>query len=991
MKSRILIVISILLLCGIGAAYARTTATFGQQAVGQTCSKYSHATDFDTIAQCNNASGASGTKQTAPLIIGTVTSPPYAATTCDANKAGMLQWTGSGFQGCNGTAWSDLGTAVQGAGEIGEVKIWPAGTVPTGYLECNGAAVSRATYSELFAVIGTMYGAGDGTTTFNLPDYRGEFLRGFANGSTNDPDAASRTNRGDGTIGDNVGTKQTAQYASHTHSVDPPSTASAADTTHTHAVDPPSTASGNQSADHTHSVDPPATTSGTVSADHAHIADPPNTATTSNGAHTHTIGINFYSTQNRANGSYAKGIHNSPDSTTDSGGAHTHTMDIAAFWTSGIGTNHTHDTNIAAFTSAGASVGHTHTTDIGSFTSGVGSSHAHAVDIASFSSATSGGTETRPRNVSVMYIIRYQKETVQAEYVGALTPQNFQVAGDATSSPVSFNATAPVTLTTTVGKIQGRAVASTAPTDGQTLIWSTASSTWVPGASSLSTLGLSTASASPYRTGEVNTGLYSPASGSIGVVASGTETVRFTSTSVGIGTTGPGVTLDVLSTTPSTAVHPNRAGLSVRGEGTNVGGRIQVQSSGTTETPYLITMRSRGTLASPTAAQSGDALGSFYNMGYDGTIWSGSTSIGSYAAENWTSSARGAHLVFYTTSTGSTSMAERMRISSNGYVGIGTTSPSSTFHISSAVGNQAPSITYHAANAWSLEVAGGELAGGILNASPYSYWMQARSNANAILPMSLNPLGGNVGIHNSAPAYPLDVTGVIRGGREIVSASSLDYGNFRAISGNYGAFLRNDGSTYYLLFTNSGDQYGAWSTLRPFAVTISNGYVAIGTAPASYQLHVNGTAYATGAAGALSDIRHKKDVKPLDLSGLDVVSKLKPVTYFWKDPRDNGMKGEQLGFIAQEVEAVLPHTVMIEPNEEKTKNLKYNEFIPVLTKAVQELKTMFDELKATIAKWVQEQAELKAKVASQATEIEKLKAQNVDLLKRLERLESKMK
>ncbi len=52
-------------------------------------------------------------------------------------------------------------------------------TVPTGYLECNGAAVSRTTFAALFAAIGTTYGAGDGSTTFNVPDLRGEFVRGW--------------------------------------------------------------------------------------------------------------------------------------------------------------------------------------------------------------------------------------------------------------------------------------------------------------------------------------------------------------------------------------------------------------------------------------------------------------------------------------------------------------------------------------------------------------------------------------------------------------------------------------------------------------------------------------------------------------------------------------------------------------------------------------------------------------------------------------------
>jgi hypothetical protein len=90
----------------------------------------------------------------------------------------------------------------------GAIVAWPTATAPTGWLECDGAAVSRTTYSALFAIIAETYGDGDASTTFNLPDLRGEFIRGFDNGAGNDPDAASRTDRGDATTGDNVGTKQ---------------------------------------------------------------------------------------------------------------------------------------------------------------------------------------------------------------------------------------------------------------------------------------------------------------------------------------------------------------------------------------------------------------------------------------------------------------------------------------------------------------------------------------------------------------------------------------------------------------------------------------------------------------------------------------------------------------------------------------------------------------------------------------------------------------
>lgn len=64
----------------------------------------------------------------------------------------------------------------------GTLIMHAANTAPTGYLKCNGAAVSRTTYAALFSAIGTTYGVGNGTTTFNLPDMRGEFPRGWDDG-----------------------------------------------------------------------------------------------------------------------------------------------------------------------------------------------------------------------------------------------------------------------------------------------------------------------------------------------------------------------------------------------------------------------------------------------------------------------------------------------------------------------------------------------------------------------------------------------------------------------------------------------------------------------------------------------------------------------------------------------------------------------------------------------------------------------------------------
>lgn len=64
----------------------------------------------------------------------------------------------------------------------GLVAMFARDSAPAGWLKANGAAVSRMTYAALFAAIGTTFGVGDGSTTFNLPDMRGEFPRGFDDG-----------------------------------------------------------------------------------------------------------------------------------------------------------------------------------------------------------------------------------------------------------------------------------------------------------------------------------------------------------------------------------------------------------------------------------------------------------------------------------------------------------------------------------------------------------------------------------------------------------------------------------------------------------------------------------------------------------------------------------------------------------------------------------------------------------------------------------------
>lgn len=116
-------------------------------------------------------------------------------------------WAGARPSLLSGAITSDLLDAriVGGLAKVGDIKFIGSQTVPTGWLHCNGATVSRTTYADLFAAIGTVWGEGDGATTFHLPDFRGFVPRGWDNAAGRDPNTATLTitgaaNNGSGLI-----------------------------------------------------------------------------------------------------------------------------------------------------------------------------------------------------------------------------------------------------------------------------------------------------------------------------------------------------------------------------------------------------------------------------------------------------------------------------------------------------------------------------------------------------------------------------------------------------------------------------------------------------------------------------------------------------------------------------------------------------------------------------------------------------------------------
>lgn len=240
-------------------------------------------------------------------------------------------------------------------------QLMPSGTVlpfagvnvPAGWLLCDGTAISRTTYASLYSSIGTAWGSGDGSSTFNLPDLRGRFMRGRDGGAGRDPDRANRgaANAG-GNTGDNVGSVQ--DNATGTNGL------AAAGSAVTTSVSGASSQFNNGT--------------GYVSNDHAHY-------TTTGGTNAnHNHGYTNNSATDRVQGGLDNGVHwglwGYAENTGGQSNDHAH-----GGWSGGANSNHTH----------GISWG-------GSF-SASGTTPAGGIGL-------TGDNETRPKNANVHYIIK---------------------------------------------------------------------------------------------------------------------------------------------------------------------------------------------------------------------------------------------------------------------------------------------------------------------------------------------------------------------------------------------------------------------------------------------------------------------------------------------------------------------------------------------------------------------------------------------------------
>jgi len=451
---------------------------------------------------------------------------------------------------------------------------------------------------------------------------------------------------------------------------------------------------------------------------------------------------------------------------------------------------------------------------------------------------------------------------------------------------------------------------------------------------------------------------------------------------VGIGTTSPA---SMFSITGGSIV--------VDRDDANAG--LTLKAYGIGHQPVLYGRTARGTMVAPQTTAAGDTLLRMVTDGYGATQFARSGEIQFLAAENFTNTAGGSHIAFLTSVIGSVSPNEKLRITANGNVGIGTTAPTAFLQIKSgttAAGSSLLKFTagsvlstpedgsmefdgtnYYLTSGGTRRVIGmGTIAGTLdsittinnsgggitltpavsssVNINSFVASISSSTGAAALgfytrasggtgvasERMHIDP-NGNVGIGTTAPNSKLEVSGDIA-----LSAA----GNTLYLNGTSGGtFLRRNG-------IQNGIEFFTNSTSRMF-ISDSPGNVGIGSTSPAYKLDVNGdiniaSARALRFAGtsvctsagctSSSDERLKENIKSLDNS-LDKILQLRGVEYDYIDKAKYG-DGHQVGVIAQEVEKVYPEVVKTD-SKTGLKAVAYDHLVAPLIEAV---KTIFNRI-----------------------------------------------
>ena len=305
-------------------------------------------------------------------------------------------------------------------------------------------------------------------------------------------------------------------------------------------------------------------------------------------------------------------------------------------------------------------------------------------------------------------------------------------------------------------------------------------------------------------------------------------------------------------------------------------------------------------------------------------------------------------------------------LSGKAQTGIGTTSPVNKFQVETTLAEPLSSGTAANGNLRLSGTSGSHVLDfGLSSSSTYS-WLQSRSRTTYAtnFNLALNPNGGNVGIGTMAPGSLLTVgraDGTIPAEIVLNPAGTINEGGQITIRKSL------TGSTLDWTI----DQYGTTASdarLRIFSggtetngiMIRENGFVGIGTGSPTVRLQVAGDIIANSIAGS-SDARFKTNFLPIE-SSLQKVLQLRGVTFDWKTkefPERAFPEKRSLGFIAQEVEQVVPEVVQTENNAEGYKSVQYDKIVAILVEAIKEQQKQINDLRKQIKSLSKKQTQKK--------------------------------
>jgi hypothetical protein len=504
---------------------------------------------------------------------------------------------------------------------------------------------------------------------------------------------------------------------------------------------------------------------------------------------------------------------------------------------------------------------------------------------------------------------------------GGLLTDSANLAFNGTDLTVSgaVNATTVDTTNIEVTNIKAKDGTASASIADSTGVFSHATTTVFP-AGAVGTPAITT-------TGDTNTGIFFPAADTIAFAEGGAEAMRIDSDGdVGIGVTNPTSKLHVGGQFAVRYANPDVNGIVLQATTTTNASAMTFQNQAGSNNLYVGLDSSTGNRISGAA--------------YAGSFWH-----------------EGAYPLAF-----GTSNAERMRITSAGNVGIGTSSPGVRLDVAGGIARIIPS--------------GGsannpESGAGTLNVYGATSGITTRTGALRLESFSDMATNAGTGIAfsarvNTAPNDGSYTFAKIGGYKEnATTGSGAGYLAFATTTtpGDLTERARITSSGDFLLgTTDAGVSTGVGfrvlqsrpTTTQTDTTNSTTVYEAYSTGATAYRFYVGmaGTVFATNTTiSAISDQRYKENIRDLDI-GLDAVMQLKPRKFDWKEGKGQNTK-DCRGFIAQEFEEVFPDLIdewrdPAPEGEEPYKSVR-QDLIPVLVKAIQELKAELDTVKAELA------------------------------------------